>query len=363
MISQNVRQQAQGTGSSTRAGSGGACNAVSSASLGADSANRGGAQSIAPWLSGQSRLQCGKSPPCAELRGTWLPTGRVALMGVLNVTPNSFFDGGKYLSGNDAQARVDELVQEGADIIDLGAESSKPGAKEVSDAEQLRRLDEPLCYATEQGLFVSVDTTSAEVARVALGRGAQMINDVSCLRNPDLASVAADANAFLVITHSRKPQSQMPGFSEWPQDDYQDVVGEVTREWQRARDIAVRLGVSEQKLLFDPGLGFSKNADQSYALLRGLRQFRRLGVPILVGPGRKSFIAAADPSPPSERLGGTIAASLVCAESGCDVIRVHDVRECRQALRVLSACRNPERSVREDGAGYRGEGKASESTR
>ena len=263
-------------------------------------------------------------------------------MGVLNATPNSFFDGGKYLDANASKKRVDELTADGADILDLGAESSKPGATEVDANEQLKRLDTPLSYATERGLFVSVDTSSPAVARTVLRRGARMINDVSCLRNSELAAVTAEANAWLVLTHSRKPQSQMAGFSEWPENDYDDIVAEVAGEWEQARERAIRLGIAGERLLFDPGLGFSKSAQQSYRLLKGLREFQRLEVPILVGPGRKSFIAAADPSEPSERLGGTIAATLFSAEQGCDVIRTHDVRESRQALRVWQACRASE---------------------
>jgi dihydropteroate synthase len=188
---------------------------------------------------------------------------------------------------------------------------------------------------------VSVDTTSGRVAEAVLERGVQLINDVSCLRDPELALAVARHGAWLALTHVRGPMSAMEGFSRWPDEAYADIVDDVAREWDVARQKAVQLGVDADQIIFDPGLGFSKNARHSFALLSHLRRFRELGAPILVGPGRKSFIAAADPSPPERRLGGTVAASVAAALHGADVLRVHDVFEVRQALRVMSAIRNP----------------------
>jgi dihydropteroate synthase len=263
-------------------------------------------------------------------------------MGVLNLTPDSFYDGGRYLDVDAARARAEELVSAGADILDLGAESSRPGAADVGDEEQLARLAPALEAALSLEAVVSVDTTSPGVAKAVLARGAQLINDVSCLREPDLARVVAEHDAWLALTHVRGPMSTMSGFSAWPDDDYPDIVEDVSREWDLARQKAMTLGVKAHQIIFDPGLGFSKNARHSYALLRHLRSFRRLGVPILVGPGRKSFISAVDTSAPEERLGGTIAASLAASLQGADALRVHDVFEVRQALRVLAAVRHPE---------------------
>jgi dihydropteroate synthase len=263
-------------------------------------------------------------------------------MGVVNVTPDSFFDGGRYVTNSDALTQVTRLIEAGAELIDIGAESSRPGAPEVPASEQLRRLGTTVQRAAALGAVVSVDTTSPEVATVALGEGAQLINDVSCLRDPGLANVVATYDGWLALMHSRGPMTAMSGFSEWPADDYPDIVSDVARDWGRARQAAVALGVKAEQIVFDPGLGFSKNATHSYALLRELWRFRELGAPILVGPSRKSFIAAADPSPPAERLGGTIAACLIATANGADILRVHDVFEVRQALRVLSAVRRPD---------------------
>jgi dihydropteroate synthase len=265
---------------------------------------------------------------------------RPLLMGVVNVTPNSFFDGGRYLDPEAAKARVDRLLEDGADLLDIGAESTKPGAPVVSADEQLERLDPVLERALATGVPVSVDTTSAAVAEAVLSRGVTMINDVSCLAEPALARAVAGHSAWLALTHVRGPMSAMSGFSQWPDRDYPDIVSEVAREWDAARQTAVSLGVERERVMFDPGLGFAKNARHSFALLRHLRSFKALGAPVLIGPSRKSFIGAIDGSPAEQRLGGTIAASLCATLVGADVLRVHDVFEMRQALGVLRAIRD-----------------------
>jgi dihydropteroate synthase len=172
-------------------------------------------------------------------------------------------------------------------------------------------------------------------------QGARIVNDVSCLGNEDLATVAARHGAALVITHARGCMSKMAGFSEWPDHDYRDVVSDVRGEWEAARDRACSRGVAPANVWLDPGFGFSKNARQSFELLRRLGELRAPGRVLVAGPSRKSFIASVDPSPPAERLGGTIAACLVAVDHGADVLRVHDVREVRQALSVLRAARAP----------------------
>ncbi len=259
-------------------------------------------------------------------------------MGVLNTTPDSFSDGGRFLSAADARARVDQLLSDGADVIDIGAESSRPGSAVVSPTEQIERLDAAVRHAVSRGAMVSIDTTSPQVAEQMLALGASLINDVSCLTDPDLARVVARAGAELLIMHARGPMHEMQGFSEYPDDAYTDVVQDVAREWSSARSLAQRSGLDAAKVFFDPGLGFAKNAKQSFQLLRRLHEFKALEAPIFVGPGRKSFIASVDPSTPTERLGGTVAACLVAAQKGAHAVRVHDVREVRQALAVLSAC-------------------------
>lgn len=256
-------------------------------------------------------------------------------MGVLNVTPDSFFDGGRYDNAQAARQRIDQLVSEGADLIDLGGESTRPGAVAIPANEQIARLEPALRYALQTGRLVSVDTTDPRVAEHALGLGAQLINDVSCLADADLARVCAEYGAPLILMHARGPSASMAGFSVYPDDGYGDVVEDVRREWRSARARAVAAGMSVEDVYFDPGLGFAKNARQSYTLLAQLAKFQSEGL-VVVGPSRKSFLAAVDGAPPSERLGGSVAACLLAAARGAGIVRVHDVREVRQALGVAA---------------------------
>ncbi|HLV68909.1 MAG TPA: dihydropteroate synthase [Polyangiaceae bacterium] len=267
-------------------------------------------------------------------------TRGAALMGVLNVTPDSFYDGGRHATPEAAAQRIDELLDQGADILDIGGESSRPGAEPVPAAEQLRRIEPAVRHAVARGALVSVDTTSPEVAEHALRLGASLVNDVSCLADPELASVCARFGATLVLMHSRGPMSKMPGFSQHPENGYRDVVGEVLIELYAARERACERGLSRDRVFFDPGLGFNKSARHSFALLQGLARFGEVGTPLVVGPSRKSFIAAIDDAPPERRLGGTIAACLLAVERGASVLRVHDVAEVAQALAVAHAIRH-----------------------
>ena len=257
------------------------------------------------------------------------------LMGVLNVTPDSFFDGGRYDDTRSAARRIDQLLADGADLIDIGAESTRPGAASIPADEQMARLDQALRYALQSGVLVSVDTANAAVARYALALGAQLINDVSCLADDDLARACAEHQAPLIIMHARGPAANMAGFSVYPDAGYQNVVGDVRREWRSARERALAVGMAAEEVYFDPGLGFAKNAQQSYTLLARLAEFRSEG-PIVVGASRKSFIGSVDGAPPEERLGGSVAACLLAAMRGAAILRVHDVREVRQALRVAA---------------------------
>jgi dihydropteroate synthase len=264
--------------------------------------------------------------------------GGTLLMGVLNVTPDSFFDGGRFHDPNDASAaarRVDQLVADGADLIDIGAESTRPGAAAIPAEEQIARLEPALRHALKTGVLVSVDTASPAVARYALGLGAHLVNDVSCLADVGLAQACAEHRAPLVIMHSRGPAASMQGFSVYPDSGYGDVIEDVRREWQNAKARAVQAGMSPGDVYFDPGLGFAKNARQSFALLAGLARFQSEGL-VVVGPSRKSFLASLDGAPPDQRLGGSVAAALLAAARGAAIVRVHDVREVRQALRVTA---------------------------
>jgi dihydropteroate synthase len=256
-------------------------------------------------------------------------------MGVVNATPDSFYRASRSESEAAALARVDQLRDEGAEIADIGGESSRPGAAAVPPGEQIARIEPAVARAVATGkLQVSVDTTSPQVAERMLAMGAVLVNDVSCLADPDLARVTARAGATLILMHTRGALGSMPGFSDYPDDAYEDVVTDVKREWSAARDRAVAAGLPRERVWFDPGIGFGKNARQSFELLRRLAELRELGVPVVVGPSRKSFIRAVDDAGPEERLGGTIAACLWCAAQGADVLRVHDVRAVRQALSV-----------------------------
>ncbi|MGA2447901.1 MAG: dihydropteroate synthase [Polyangiaceae bacterium] len=258
----------------------------------------------------------------------------VALMGICNVTPDSFSDGGLHNAPASAHARVDEIVAEGADIVDVGPESTRPGAPPVSPCEQLRRALDVVRYAASIGACVSIDTASPEVAEACLAAGASVVNDTSCLADFRLARVAADRRAALVLMHSRGLQAEMTGFSQYPDAAYGDVVNDVLREWGAAADRACSAGLHRDALVMDPGLGFSKNARQSHELLSKVDVFvRQLDVPILIGASRKSFLARSDPdASPRERIGASIAAVLHAVRQGVSVVRVHDVRATRQAI-------------------------------
>ncbi len=261
-------------------------------------------------------------------------------MGVLNVTPDSFSDGGLYLDAASAKRHVDELLSAGADIVDIGGETTRPGAPTVPAGEQIARIESALVYAArERHAVVSVDTSSPEVARHAFSCGAAIVNDVSCLADDELARVVADAKGSLVLMHARGSMTDMRGFSDAPGDAYDDVVEDVRGEWTTARARAMKSGLDANQIVFDPGLGYMKNAAHSIELVRRLSEFRSLGAPILVGPSRKSFIAktASSEAPPSERIGGTVAACLAAADQGAAILRVHDVFAVRQALDIHRA--------------------------
>jgi len=255
-----------------------------------------------------------------------------ALLAVLNVTPDSFYDGGAYQHVDRMVQRIDELIAEGANIIDVGAESTKPGAARVPAAVQLDRAAPAIAHAVQRGALVSIDTTLPTVAETALKLGARVVNDVSCLADAGLAQVVAQYDADLIIMHSRGSMVDMAGFSVYDAQAYQDVVSDVGREWLVAQQRAMDHGIKRERIWFDPGLGFHKNAAHSMELLRRLSEFSKLGAQIVVGPSRKSFLSALDGSPPERRLGGTIAACLSAVQAGASVLRVHDVFDVRQAL-------------------------------
>jgi dihydropteroate synthase len=266
------------------------------------------------------------------------------LMGILNRTPDSFSDGGSYLDDGAALARVEAMVAEGAAIVDVGAESTRPGSQPIAADEQIARIGSVVRTAAARGVCVSIDTTSAEVAERALGDGAQVVNSVSLAAASELGRLCAAHGASLVLMHSRGAMSDMAGFSAYPEDGYRDVVVDVAREWSRAAAEAMRAGLPREDLVLDPGLGFFKSAAHSLELVARLDELCRLGHPVLVGASRKSFVDRA--APPGERLGGSLAAAIACVERGAAVVRVHDVAATRQALALAAAVRTAGRHRR-----------------
>jgi dihydropteroate synthase len=262
-----------------------------------------------------------------------MAVSQVRLMGVVNVTPDSFSDGGLYLDPGAAIAHGRELAEAGADILDVGGESTRPGAAEVAVEEELRRVEPVVAGLAGLGVEISVDTSKAPVAEVALDAGATIVNDVTALRgDPEMAGLVADRGVGIVLMHMVGDPRTMQVNPE-----YGDVVAEV-RDFLAARlAAAVAAGIDESRIWLDPGIGFGKTDQHNFELLRGLDQLAALGRPILVGTSRKSFIGRTDGSETDDRLGGTIATSILAAAAGASVLRVHDVREMSEALTVAGA--------------------------
>jgi dihydropteroate synthase len=256
---------------------------------------------------------------------------RPLVMAVLNVTPDSFSDGGRFLDPQAALAHSRRLVAEGADILDVGAESTRPygDAARVALAEERARLAPLLPEVIALGVPVSVDTMKAAVAAFALDLGAAIINDVWGLqRDADMASIIAERDAAVVIMHNRDTP-----------DPAADIVAEVTTFFHRSLDIAARAGIRGDRIVLDPGIGFGKTPEQSMTCIARLDAWRGFGPPLLVGASRKRFISSVTPSDPAERIGGSLAAHLAAVENGAAIVRVHDVAPTVQALAVAAAIR------------------------
>jgi len=257
-------------------------------------------------------------------------------MGILNVTPDSFSDGGRYLAPDDAVAHGLALAAAGADLVDIGGASSRPGAAPVPrDEERNRVLPVIEALAPRLAVPISVDTTDPEVARAALAAGAAIVNDVSLLRDLTLASVAAAAGAPLILMHARGTPATMAAAANYPDG----VLAEVERELRAGMERAARAGLPADRILLDPGVGFAKSAEQSLGLLAQLPGLAALGRPLVVGVSRKSFLGAVLGQPVDERLPGTLAAETAAALAGAHVIRTHDVTACRRAVEVADALR------------------------
>lgn len=261
-------------------------------------------------------------------------TGRAIVMGILNVTPDSFSDGGEFLDPSAAVAQAQAMVEQGADLIDVGAESTRPGSERVGPGEQIRRIEGVLPALAELGVLVSIDTTSSAVADYALRAGAAIVNDVSAGREDSkMLPLAARRGAAVVLMH-------MLGYPKTMQaaPAYADVVAEV-REFLAERVAAAEAaGVPRGRCIVDPGIGFGKTARHNLSLLAGTGELASLGLPVLVGPSRKRFIGeVTGEAVPARRLGGTIAACLACRRGGATIFRVHDVAPLVQALAMAEA--------------------------
>jgi dihydropteroate synthase len=277
--------------------------------------------------------ECGVVDPLATLLPRRDPLRRTRLLGVLNLTPDSFYDGGRDASPEAAAARARAMVDAGADALDLGAESSRPGAAPVSEREELDRLLPVLERVADLGVPVSVDTVKAGVARRALAAGARIVNDISALTfDPEMAAACAEAGAAVILMHMRGSPRDMQ-----TRTDYDDVVSEVARCLAERLEAAVRAGIPERNVLLDPGIGFAKTADQSLELLRRLPELLALGRPVVVGASRKSFLSRYSGDAPAERLPGTLAAGVLAVQRGAHALRVHDVDEHARALRAAEA--------------------------
>jgi dihydropteroate synthase len=271
-----------------------------------------------------------KQPPDRLAR--LLALGRPLVMGVLNVTPDSFSDGGRFLDPASALEQASRMIAEGTDILDIGAESTRPygGAVAVSSDEEIRRLTLVLPAAVAMGVPVSIDTMKAAVAEWALAAGAAIVNDVWGLqRDSGLARVVAVHQVPVIVMHNRDAA-----------DPAIDILADISAFFSRSLEIARRAGIAREKIVLDPGIGFGKTAEQSLTAIACIGEFKSFGLPLLVGASRKRFIDKVSPAPLDQRLGGSIAAHVLAVVGGAAIIRTHDVAETVQALRVAAAIRS-----------------------
>lgn len=270
--------------------------------------------------------------------GRELSLARPLVMGILNVTPDSFSDGGHFLAVDHAVGYAMKMVEEGADIIDVGGESTRPGAEPTSAAEEIQRVVPVIELIRKQSpVPLSVDTYKAEVARAAVAAGADLINDISALRMDDqMAAVAGESGVPVVLMHMQGTPRTMQ-----QNPSYNDCVEEVATFFSERMSYAVSRGIERHKLILDPGIGFGKRLEDNLALLKHLNRFTAFGLPILVGASRKSFITKVSgiERPASERLGGSLAAAVLAVVHGANIVRVHDVPQTVEAVRIAQAIR------------------------
>lgn len=263
--------------------------------------------------------------------------GSPVIMGILNVTPDSFSDGGRFFDPGLAVDRGLEMVSEGASIVDVGGESTRPGAEPVSESDELARVLPVVQGLVAEGVRVSIDSMKPGVARAAVEAGASVINDVGGLRDPEMRAVAAETGATVCIMHMRgEPRTMQSGIT------YEDVVGEVCDYLVEQAELAMEAGVEREKIWIDPGIGFGKTVEHNLQLIKGLGVFVESGYPVLVGISRKSFIGKLlgsdrEPIPVEGRLEGTVAAQVLAWERGARILRVHDVQAAKRSLQIAEA--------------------------
>ena len=279
-----------------------------------------------------SMLERRSTPPRRARRFELYARGRPLVMAIMNVTPDSFSDGGQFLDALHAIAHAKQLAADGADILDVGAESTRPyaGMKPVPFEEELARLTPVLPSVVDIGLPVSIDTMKARIADWALELGAGIVNDVWGLqRDEDMAPVVAAHDAAVIVMHNREKA-----------DGSVDIMSDVKKFFDRSLEIAGRAGIDKTRIVLDPGVGFGKTPEQSMTVIARLQELKTFGLPLLVGLSRKKFIDAISPAPADRRLGGSIAGNVLAALGGADILRVHDVAETVQAMRVTAAIRS-----------------------
>jgi dihydropteroate synthase len=267
--------------------------------------------------------------PASNTLAALFSLGRPLVMGILNVTPDSFSDGGQFLDPAPAVAHAAAMARQGADILDIGAESTRPYGDPVavSAGDEMARLAPILPEVIKLGLPVSIDTIKPSIAAWALDQGVAIVNDVWGLqRDPDMAPLVAKRGIPVIVMHNRESA-----------DATIDIIADVLAFFSRSLEIAARAGIARENIVLDPGIGFGKTPEQSIVCLARLAEFRRFGLPLLVGASRKRFINTVTPSAPAERIGGSIAAHLLAVQKGAAIVRAHDVAETVQALRVRAA--------------------------
>jgi dihydropteroate synthase len=266
--------------------------------------------------------------------GIYLPfEKRPLIMGILNVTPDSFSDGGQYYDRDKAIEHGLAMVEQGADIIDIGGESTRPGAAEVTVEEEIGRVI-PIIekIKASSGVPISIDTRKAEVAESACSAGAVIINDISALRHDaKIAEVAARHGTYLILMHMRGTPATMQTLL-----DYNDLVGEISAFLDAAANVAQAAGVARSRIIIDPGIGFAKTVEHNFRIIKNIPEFKRLGYPVMIGASRKSFIGKTLNLPADERLEGSLAAAVSAFIYGADIIRAHDVLQTVRALKIAA---------------------------